>query len=102
VLLFVGDDWAADHHDVEIQDESGHRLAKARLLEGVAGMARLHALVGEHLADLDSGARTDQVAVGIETDRARGCGLWSRPAIGCSRSTRCRPRGSGSGAACRA
>jgi transposase len=66
VLLFVGDDWAEDHHDVEIQDESGHRLAKARLSEGVAGMARLHALVGEHLdADADSG----QVAVGIETDR---------------------------------
>jgi transposase len=64
--LFVGDDWAEDHHDVEIQDESGHRLAKARLSEGVAGMARLHALVGEHLdADADSG----QVAVGIETDR---------------------------------
>ncbi len=65
-MLFVGDDWAEDHHDVEIQDESGHRLAKARLSEGVAGMARLHALVGEHLdADADSG----QVAVGIETDR---------------------------------
>ena len=76
MLLFVGDDWAEDHHDVEIQDESrsktsrdprrvgiqdesGRRLAKVRLLEGVAGMARLHALVGEHLADLDSGARTD-------------------------------------------
>jgi transposase len=64
-LLFVGDDWAQDHHDVEIQDESGRRLAKARLPEGVAGMARLHALVGDHLADLD----VDQVAVGIETDR---------------------------------
>ena len=48
-LLFVGDDWAEDHHDVEIQDESGRRLAKARLPEGVAGMARLHALLGEHL-----------------------------------------------------
>ena len=22
-LLFVGDDWAEDHHDVEIQDETG-------------------------------------------------------------------------------
>ena len=30
-LLFVGDDWAEDHHDVEIQDETGRRLAKARL-----------------------------------------------------------------------
>jgi len=65
-LLFVGDDWAEDHHNVEIQDESGRRLAKARLPEGVAGMARLHALLGDHL---DADAGTDQVAVGIETDR---------------------------------
>ena len=60
-MLFVGDDWAEDHHDVEIQDESGHRLAKARLPEGVAGMGRLHALLGEHL---DSDADSGQVAVG--------------------------------------
>jgi len=76
-LLFVGDDWAEDHHDVEIQDESGRRLAKARLSEGVAGMARLHALVGEQLADLDGGADADQVAVGIETDR----GPWVRALV---------------------
>jgi transposase len=65
-LLFVGDDWAEDHHDVEVQDETGRRLGKARLAEGVAGVARLHALIGEHLGE-DSGPR--QVAVGIETDR---------------------------------
>jgi len=80
-LLFVGDDWAQDHHDVEIQDESGRRLAKARLPEGVVGMARLHALVGEHLADLDAGADGDpvasQVVVGIETDR----GPWVRALV---------------------
>jgi transposase len=69
-VLFVGDDWAQDHHDVEIQDASGRRLAKARLPEGVAGMARLHAMLGEHLdpdAEVDSVA--GQVVVGIETDR---------------------------------
>ncbi len=68
-MLFVGDDWAQDHHDVEIQDESGRRLAKARLPEGVAGMARLHALLGEHLVDLDADSVAGQVVVGIETDR---------------------------------
>ena len=73
-MLFVGDDWAEDHHDVEIQDESGHRLAKARLPEGVAGMARLHALLGEHL---DSDADSGQVAVGIESDR----GPWVRALV---------------------
>jgi transposase len=77
-VLFVGDDWAQDHHDVEIQDESGRRLAKARLPEGVAGMARLHALLGEHLdADADADPQADQVAVGIETDR----GPWVRALV---------------------
>jgi len=65
-VLFVGDDWAQDHHDVEVQDEAGRRLAKARLPEGAAGMARLHALVGEHLGE---DAAPGQVVVGIETDR---------------------------------
>ncbi|SFB60047.1 hypothetical protein SAMN05216266_1251, partial [Amycolatopsis marina] len=37
--LFVGDDWAEDHHDIELMDMAGRRLAKARLPEGVAGMA---------------------------------------------------------------
>jgi transposase len=80
-LLFVGDDWAQDHHDIEIQDESGRRIAKARLPEGVTGMARLHALIAEHLPDLDAGADGDpvasQVVVGIETDR----GPWVRALV---------------------
>jgi transposase len=65
-LLFVGDDWAEDHHDVELQDETGRRLGRSRLPEGVAGVARLHALIGEHL---DEDAVPGQVVVGIETDR---------------------------------
>lgn len=64
--LFVGDDWAEDHHDVEVMDTSGRRLAKARLPEGVAGMARLHAIVGELAGD---DADDVEVLVGIETDR---------------------------------
>ena len=68
-MLFVGDDWAEDHHDVEIQDETGGKLAARRLPEGAAGIARLHELIAMHLGgDGDPG----QVAVGIETDR----GLW--------------------------
>jgi transposase len=69
ILLFVGDDWAEDHHDVEIQDETGRKLAARRLPEGAAGIARLHELIAAHLgADGDPG----QVAVAIETDR----GVW--------------------------
>lgn len=64
--LFVGDDWAEDHHDVELMDAAGRRLARARLPEGVVGMARLHAMIGEQLGD---DADTGEVVVGIETDR---------------------------------
>jgi transposase len=67
-VLFAGDDWAEDHHDVELMDASGRVLARARLPEGAAGMARLHAMIGEQLGD----AEDVEVAVGIETDR----GLW--------------------------
>jgi transposase/transposase IS116/IS110/IS902 family protein len=65
-VLFVGDDWAEDHHDVEIQDETGQRLAKARLVEGVSGISRLHDLIGGFLpADGEAAG----VKIGIETDR---------------------------------
>jgi transposase len=68
-VLFVGDDWAEDHHDIELQDEQGQVLARARLPEGIAGITRLHALTGQ-FAGPD--AEPGEVAVGIETDR----GLW--------------------------
>jgi hypothetical protein len=65
-VLFVGDDWAEDHHDVEVQDQTGRRLARARLPEGVAGIARLHELIAGFAGE-DTTA--GQVLVGIETDR---------------------------------
>jgi hypothetical protein len=68
-VLFVGDDWAEDHHDVEIQDEAGRKLAARRLPEGAAGFARFHELIAVHL---EAGSDPGQVAIGIETDR----GLW--------------------------
>jgi transposase len=68
-VLLVGDDWAEDHHDVELMDQAGRTLARARLPEGAAGMARLHAMIGEQLGE---GAGQAGVRVGIETDR----GLW--------------------------
>jgi transposase len=63
-------------------------LGRARLPEGVAGIARLHAMIGEHLdadADADADADTDadadagqaQVVVGIETER----GPWVQALI---------------------
>ena len=47
-MLFIGDDWAEDHHDLEIKGEEGRRLARARLPEGLEGITRVHALVAEH------------------------------------------------------
>jgi transposase len=65
-LLFVGDDWAEAHHDIEIEDEAGKVLARRRLPEGLAGVTALHELVAEHL---DPTAEPGQVLIGIETDR---------------------------------
>jgi hypothetical protein len=66
VVLYVGDDWAEDHHDVEVMDAEGRTLARARLDEGLAGMARLHALVGKFLDPVDEG-----------TQEARTVSRWS-------------------------
>ncbi|HWB37994.1 MAG TPA: IS110 family transposase [Rugosimonospora sp.] len=74
-MLFVGDDWAEDHHDVAVQDEAGRTLRTARLPEGVEGMARLHELVAGFLPD---DATASQVVVCIETDR----GPWVRALVG--------------------
>ena len=39
-MLFIGDDWAEAHHDVELLDEAGKVLVRRRLPEGVAGISR--------------------------------------------------------------
>lgn len=62
-MIFVGVDWAEAHHDVFVADEAGRRLARARVPEGVEGLARFHELVGGHAEE------PGEVVVGIETDR---------------------------------
>ena len=47
-------------------DAAGRVLARRRLPEGVAGMARLHALIGEQLGEDADGS---EVVIGTETDR---------------------------------
>lgn len=73
-VLYVGDDWAEDHHDVEVMDQSGRTVGKAKLPEGVAGIARLHAMIGKHLGE---DAESAQVTIGIEIDR----GPWVRALV---------------------
>jgi transposase len=62
-MVYLGIDWAEDHHDLCLLDEAGERLAAARVPDGVEGLRRLHELVALHA---DS---ADVVVVGIETDR---------------------------------
>ena len=64
-MLFVGDDWAEDHHDVYLMNDGGG-LASRRLPEGLTGIGRLHELIAEHAED------PAEVVIGIESDR----GLW--------------------------
>lgn len=65
-MIFVGDDWAEDHHDIHVMDDNGTRLASRRLPEGLPGIRGLHDIVATHAQD------PRQVVIGIETDR----GLW--------------------------
>jgi hypothetical protein len=65
-VLFIGDDWAEDHHDIEIVNQNGDRVVRRRLPEGVAGIAAVHGLVADHLGENDE---PEQVIIGIETDR---------------------------------
>ncbi len=65
-MIFVGDDWSEDHHDVYLMDEAGKRLGSRRLPEGLVGIRQLHELIATHAEEPEQGV------VGIETDR----GLW--------------------------
>jgi len=61
--VFVGHDWAEDHHDVFIEDDTGRRLASGRLPEGVEGIARFHEMLAGVVDD------PAEVVIASETDR---------------------------------
>lgn len=65
-MLFLGDDWAEAHYDVELQDDHGRVLARRRLPEEVAGLAQLHAMIADYLGQADE---PSSALAGIETDR---------------------------------
>ena len=62
--VFVGHDWAEDHHDVFIEDDTGRRLGGGRLAEGVDGISRFHEML--------AGLVDDPADVVIATDTDRG------------------------------
>lgn len=65
-MIFVGNDWADDHHDVCVMDVEGTVLVECRFVEGVAGMSQLQELLAAHCED------PSEVVVGSETDQ----GMW--------------------------
>lgn len=65
-MIFVGDDWSVEKHDVWVMDNDGHRLASDSFPTGVEGVTALHELISEFVSD------PSEVVVGTETDR----GLW--------------------------
>ena len=62
-MLLVGIDWAERHHDVCLMAADGSVLARERIADGVAGVARLHELIASWANE------PAEVVVGIETDR---------------------------------
>ncbi|MDP8928958.1 MAG: IS110 family transposase [Actinomycetota bacterium] len=62
-MIFVGIDWSEQHHDISVIDAEGQVLTRARVLEGMEGVRRLHALLADHAEE------PGQVVVGIEIDR---------------------------------
>jgi transposase len=62
--VFLGVDWAEDHHDLHLQDADGKQVAARRIEDGLAGVQELHALVAEHASS------PEEVMVGIETDHS--------------------------------
>lgn len=61
--VFVGHDWAEAHHDVHVEDGDGNKLAKARLGEGMEGVAGFHALLAPFVDE------PADVTIATETDR---------------------------------
>ncbi len=62
-VVFLGVDWAEEHHDVCLLDERGQVLGRARVANSLEGVSRIHALVADHAEEPEA------VVVGIETDR---------------------------------
>lgn len=62
-MIYVGHDWAEDHHDIAVIDDEGNKLMSARLPEGAKGLSRLVELLAERefsLADVVMGTETDR------------------------------------------
>ncbi|MGW0212109.1 IS110 family transposase [Streptomyces sp. NPDC003233] len=62
--VFCGIDWASDHHDVVVVDNTGSLLDKARIDDNANGLAHLLHMLAEH-----GDTAEDPIPVAIETSR---------------------------------
>ena len=62
-MLYVGIDWADDHHDVCVTDDTAATLAEFQIAHRAEGFATLHAAIAQHQSD------PNQVLVALETSR---------------------------------
>jgi transposase len=69
--VFVGDDWAKDHHDLYVMDQQGNKLAGKQVPEGPVGMTEVHALLAPFIEE------PGEALIGIETER----GMWVQALI---------------------
>jgi transposase len=62
--VFCGIDWAEDHHDIALVDQDGQILARQKITDDAAGLARLLELLAQH-----GDSPEDPVPAAIETPR---------------------------------
>ena len=62
-MIYVGIDWADDHHDVAITDDSAETLSKFQISHDSSGFTKLHAQLASFQLS------PDQILVALETSR---------------------------------
>ena len=62
-MVYVGIDWADDHHEVCMTDEKAVTLAEFQIPHSSKGFTSLHAAIAQHHSD------PSQVLVALETSR---------------------------------
>ena len=65
--VFCGIDWAEDHHDIALADRDGKLLARLRISDDAAGLARLLELLAAH-----GDSAEDPIPVAIDIEHAPG------------------------------
>ena len=78
MTIFVGDDWAEDHHDIHLMDADGTELASRRLPEGLAGHQRVPRAGGRPRRGTQPGGDRHR-----NRPRPVGARRWPRPATRC-------------------